>query len=36
MKAPQYQNLNNQQLKIYESGFRNGFKLANSEFDKKN
>ncbi len=35
MKAPQYQNLSSQQLKIYESGFRNGFKLANSEFDKK-
>ena len=32
MKAPQYQKLTEQELKIYQSGFRNGFKLAHSEF----
>ena len=32
MKAPQYEKLNRHELKIYQSGFRNGFKLAHVEF----
>ena len=32
MKAPQYEKLSMYELKIYQAGFKNGFKLAHSEF----
>ena len=36
MKAPQYEKLSKYELKIYQAGFRNGYKLARNNIKKKN
>tara|TARA_R100000664_G_scaffold2614_1_gene6425 strand:- start:35 stop:508 length:474 start_codon:yes stop_codon:yes gene_type:complete len=35
MKAPQYEKLSKYELKIYQAGFRNGYKLARNNIKKK-